>query len=137
MGSATFQNFIETETGTIEYEIILGMIFVLSIMLFLFSEGLPVMYSFRSAVVDALNYKIEHPSLKTDSILSINSTDMESSLLGNHNEEADKEPSEAGEFKLKHFQQLTDISIDNDSSIWICKKGTLNKHEYVIRISKH
>lgn len=39
--------------------------------------------------------------------------------------------------KLKNFSKLTDLRVDKDDSIWLCKRGTFEGKDYLIRISKH
>jgi hypothetical protein len=45
--------------GLQSYEIALGMLFVGSVLFLLMTEGLPIMYSLRSSVIEAMNHKSE------------------------------------------------------------------------------
>jgi hypothetical protein len=56
VGNSTFRDFL-LSVGSGPYEVILGMTFVFSIFFILLSEGLPIMYNLRSAVVEAINFK--------------------------------------------------------------------------------
>jgi len=40
------------------------------------------------------------------------------------------------EMRLKHFNKIDDIRLDEDEAIWLCKKGMREGKEYLIRISK-
>ena len=60
----SFQQEIENISNDIKYEIVLAMIFVGSVIFLLLTEGLPVMYSLRSAVIDALSHNYEFSDQK-------------------------------------------------------------------------
>ena len=47
----SFEEFIESISGNIQYEVVLGILFVGSVLFILITEGLPVMYSLRSSVI--------------------------------------------------------------------------------------
>jgi hypothetical protein len=47
----SFEAYIESATLNLEYEVILGLLFIGSVVLILLTEGLPVMYSLRNSVV--------------------------------------------------------------------------------------
>ena len=47
----TFEQFIDDISANIKYEVVLGMLFVGSVLFVLITEGLPIMYSLRSSVI--------------------------------------------------------------------------------------
>jgi hypothetical protein len=54
----TFQQKIDEEVAAgLGHEVMLGLVFVGSVLFVLIAEGLPIMYSLRSTVVHALNHK--------------------------------------------------------------------------------
>ncbi len=110
----------------------LGLVFIGSILFILFTEGLPVMYSLRSNVVQSLNFKapsVEHK----ESIFTGYNTDLEQSLADHLGEE---QP-ESRQMRLKNFSQLVDVRLDKDEAIWLSKRGSFEGKDYLIRISKH
>jgi hypothetical protein len=86
----SFQEQINTLSDKIKYEIVLALLFIGSILFQLFTEGLPVMYSMRSNVLQAMNFR---PSLfeYKESIFTSHTSDLEHSLLENNLHEAEKE----------------------------------------------
>ena len=66
----SFEEKIEELSKDIEYEIILGVIFVGSVLYLLLTEGLPIMYSFRSSVVLALSLVPTVPEFNKESIFT-------------------------------------------------------------------
>lgn len=114
------------------------MVFILSIIFMLLTEGLPIMYSLRNNVVQCLNYRpttYEHK----ESIFTSYDSDLDDSLLDKKiNSSGHPDYDTLEELKLKRFKKLSDIPSDKDEeSIWIIKKGTLESRDYIIRISKH
>lgn len=55
----SFQEEVKIISDGLSYEIVLGVLFVGSVLFLLMTEGLPVMYSLRSSVIEAMNYKSE------------------------------------------------------------------------------
>jgi hypothetical protein len=53
----TFQAFLANLLPDLQYDVFLGLVFIGTVVLILLSEGLPIMYSLRNAVVEALNFK--------------------------------------------------------------------------------
>lgn len=114
------------------------MVFILSIVFMLLTEGLPVMYSLRNNVVQCLNYRpvtFEHK----ESIFTTYDSDLDDSLLDKKINFSGNQDNDAfNELKLKSFKKLIDVPSEKDEeSIWILKKGTLESRDYIIRISKH
>jgi hypothetical protein len=62
--SDSFETFIDTISSNIQYEVVLGMLFVGSVIYILITEGLPIMYSLRSSVIESLNYKNNKDQIK-------------------------------------------------------------------------
>ena len=54
---SSFQDTINDISGSIDYDIVLAFAFIISIVLMLFTEGLPVMYSLRGNVLQSMNFK--------------------------------------------------------------------------------
>jgi hypothetical protein len=55
---STFQEKIDEQmVAGLSHEVMLGVVFVGSVLFVLITEGLPIMYSLRSTVVHALNHK--------------------------------------------------------------------------------
>jgi hypothetical protein len=54
---SSFKELINNWGSKIEYEIVLALVFIGSILFQLFTEGIPVMYSLRGNVVQSLNYR--------------------------------------------------------------------------------
>jgi hypothetical protein len=55
--TGTFQNEMDILAQSMQQEAVLALTFIGSILFILMTEGLPVMYSLRSSVVQSLNYK--------------------------------------------------------------------------------
>ena len=65
---------------------VLGILFVGTVLFLLMTEGLPIMYSLRSTVIEALNFKSELTSQK-ESIFTDNSSGLEESMIDRSQEE--------------------------------------------------
>ena len=77
-----FQDKINEWSQTLEYEVVLALIFMGSILFQLLAEGLPVMYSLRSNVLQAMNFKPSTFEYK-ESIFTSHTSDLENSLIEN------------------------------------------------------
>ena len=110
----------------------LAVLFTGSILFILFTEGLPVMYSLRSNVVQALNYKAAAADRK-DTMFTVFQTDLESGLV----EKLEDNILQEKQMRLKKFGKLVDLRADAEEAIWVSKKGKYEGQEYLIRISKH
>ena len=87
----SFQQQIDIFSEKIKYEIVLALLFIGSILFQLFTEGLPVMYSMRSNVLQSMNYRPSVFEYK-ESIFTSHTSDLEHSLLENNlHEAAEKE----------------------------------------------
>lgn len=59
----SFQQEIDTLSQSFKYEVVLACLFLGSVVFILLTEGLPIMYSLRSAVIQALNHKSQYSEL--------------------------------------------------------------------------
>ena len=53
----SFQDTIEELSKSVAFEVVLALLFIGSIVFQLFTEGIPVMYSLRSNVLQSMNFK--------------------------------------------------------------------------------
>lgn len=72
---SSFQQAIQDMSENLKFEVVLALVFIGSILFILFTEGLPVMYSLRSNVVQSLNYKTSNMDHK-ESIFTSYNTDL-------------------------------------------------------------
>ena len=100
-----------------QYEVVLAVLFTGSILFILFTEGLPVMYSLRSNVVQALNYKAAAADRK-DTMFTGFKTDLESGLV----EKLEDNILQEKQMQLKKFGKLVDLRADAEEAIWVSKK---------------
>ena len=109
----SFREEIEILILDVKYQVILGSIFVGSVLFMLITEGLPIMYSLRSAVVTALNHKSELVADK-QSIFTDHSLALEQSLVENQQEDYRKDIVINKELKLKNFTKVLDIKTQKE-----------------------
>lgn len=55
----SFQEWVNNASQSVEYEIVLAFLFVGTVIFLLMTEGLPIMYSLRSSVIEAMNHRSE------------------------------------------------------------------------------
>ena len=96
-----------------------------SVLYLLMTEGLPIMYSLRSSVIEAMNHKSELVSAQKESIFTDNSSDLEESMIDRSQQEFKE--SEAAliyqDIRLKSFSNLKDFRSTKEESIWNLKQG--------------
>jgi hypothetical protein len=56
---SSFQEWVNNASQSVEYEIVLALLFVGTVIFLLMTEGLPIMYSLRSSVIEAMNHRSE------------------------------------------------------------------------------
>ena len=71
----SFQDTIEELSKTVAYEVVLALVFIGSIVFQLFTEGIPVMYSLRSNVLQSMNFK-PNPFEYKESIFTSHTSDL-------------------------------------------------------------
>jgi hypothetical protein len=103
----------------------LGILFVGTVLYLLMTEGLPIMYSLRSSVIEAMNHKSELTPTQKESIFTDNSSDLEESLIDrSHQEFKESEAALAyQDLSLKSFSNLKDFRSTKEESIWNLKQG--------------
>lgn len=125
----SFRNYIESISQDVEYEIVLGLLFVGTVLLILMAEGVPIMYSLRAAVVEALNFEVRLHQHK-ESLFTEQSSDLQESMVGEREEESK-------EMRLGSFREVREAQADREEAIWLSKRGSLEGRDYFIRITKH
>lgn len=125
----SFRNYIESISQDVEYEIVLGLLFVGTVLLILMAEGVPIMYSLRAAVVEALNFEVRLHHHK-ESLFTEQSSDLQESMVGEREEESK-------EMRLGSFREVREAQADREEAIWLSKRGSLEGRDYFIRITKH
>jgi hypothetical protein len=127
----SFRNYIESIThDDSQYEIVLGLLFVGTVLLILMAEGVPIMYSLRAAVVEALNFEAS-PHQHKESLFTEQTSDLQESFVG------EREETESKEMRLGSFSQLREAQADREEAIWLSRRGSLEGRDYFIRITKH
>lgn len=96
-----------------------------SVLYLLMTEGLPIMYSMRSSVIEAMNHKSDLHLTQKDSIFTDNSSDLEESMIDRSHQEFKQSEATLAyqDLRLKSFSNLKDFRSTKEESIWYLKQG--------------